>query len=179
MVKRAAEGLTIRYGEGAAKLEGANLAQFMTALNEYLAFFDKVDKRIRDETVTELLPRLDLSSVPTLKARRKTRRRKSRSWKRKSTSWRKNASSRVWDLLSTRNTISGTSASLTRRARSDMINWELVSSPESRQLTAKFKQIEEIHGAAVCCRSCRQGPEDAAADIAKRNAKTWKSRQET
>src|SRR5207302_5852183 len=30
MVKRAAEGLVVRYGEGAAKLEGANLARFMT-----------------------------------------------------------------------------------------------------------------------------------------------------
>src|SRR3981189_2818634 len=36
MVKRASEGLTVRYGEGAAKLEGANLARFITILNEYL-----------------------------------------------------------------------------------------------------------------------------------------------
>src|SRR5438445_9216895 len=61
MVKRASEGLIVRYGEGAAKLEGANLARFITVLNEYLGFFDKVDKRLRDERVTELLPRLDLS----------------------------------------------------------------------------------------------------------------------
>ncbi len=61
MVKRAADGLIVRYGEGAAKLEGADLARFMTVLKEYLDFFDKVDKRLRDETVTELLPKLDLS----------------------------------------------------------------------------------------------------------------------
>src|SRR5881296_3662832 len=61
MVKRAAEGLVVRYGEGAAKLEGTSLARFITVLNEYLTFFDKVDKRLRDERVTELLPRLDLS----------------------------------------------------------------------------------------------------------------------
>jgi DNA gyrase subunit B len=30
MVKRAAEGMIIRYGEGAAKLEGAALTKFMT-----------------------------------------------------------------------------------------------------------------------------------------------------
>src|SRR5437899_1221203 len=30
-------------------------------LNEYLGFFEKVDKRMRDEHVTELLPRLDLA----------------------------------------------------------------------------------------------------------------------
>ena len=45
MVKRAAEGMTVRYGEGAAKLEGAALAKFITVLNEYLTFYDKVDRR--------------------------------------------------------------------------------------------------------------------------------------
>src|SRR5208283_3962498 len=41
MVKRASEGLIIRYGEGAAKLEGAALTKFITVLNEYLGFLDK------------------------------------------------------------------------------------------------------------------------------------------
>ncbi len=31
MVKRAADGMVIRYGEGAAKLEGAALTKFMGA----------------------------------------------------------------------------------------------------------------------------------------------------
>src|SRR5678809_1561570 len=44
MVKRAAEGMTVRYGEGAAKLEGSALAKFITVLNEYLGFYDKVNK---------------------------------------------------------------------------------------------------------------------------------------
>src|SRR6202007_3064236 len=61
MLKRAADGLVVRYGEGAAKLEGANLTKFMTVLKEYLSFFDKVNKRLRDESITGLLPRLDLS----------------------------------------------------------------------------------------------------------------------
>src|ERR1700704_5926223 len=61
MVRRAAEGMTVRYGEGAAKLEGAALAKFMTTLNEYLVYFDKVDKRIRNERITEWLPRLGIS----------------------------------------------------------------------------------------------------------------------
>src|ERR1700675_5151587 len=61
MLKRAADGLIVGYGEGAAKLEGANLTRFMSVLNEYLGFADKVGKRLRDEKVTELLPTLDLS----------------------------------------------------------------------------------------------------------------------
>ena len=61
MVKRASEGLTIRYGEGAAKLEGAALTKFITVLNEYLGFLDKLNKRIRAEEITSLLPKLDLA----------------------------------------------------------------------------------------------------------------------
>ena len=49
MVKRASEGLIVRYGEGAAKIEGAALAKFITILNEYLGFFDKVLKRTRED----------------------------------------------------------------------------------------------------------------------------------
>src|SRR5438477_1687065 len=61
MVKRASDGIVVRYGEGAAKLEGQPLTKFMTTLNDYLGFFDKVNKRIRDERVTELLPKFGLS----------------------------------------------------------------------------------------------------------------------
>ena len=61
MIKRASEGLIVRYGEGAAKLEGKQLAQFMTRLNEYQGFLEKVDKRLRNERVTEMLPGFELS----------------------------------------------------------------------------------------------------------------------
>src|SRR5256885_8861453 len=61
MVKRASEGLVIRYGEGAATLEGAALTKFITVLNEFLDFYDKVNKRLRAEKVTDLLPKLDLA----------------------------------------------------------------------------------------------------------------------
>ena len=52
MVKRASDGMVITYGEGAEKLEGAALTKFMGQLNDYLGFFDKVQKRLRNETVT-------------------------------------------------------------------------------------------------------------------------------
>src|SRR5258708_39301478 len=61
MVKRASDGITVRYGEGAAKIEGAALAKFISLLNEYVGFAGKVGKRLRDDKVTELLPTLDLS----------------------------------------------------------------------------------------------------------------------
>ena len=61
MVKRASEGITVRHGEGAEIIDGANLAQFMTHLDEYLGFFDKVDKRIRNEKITELIAKAELT----------------------------------------------------------------------------------------------------------------------
>ena len=62
MVKRASDGMVIRYGaEGARKqLEGAALTRFMGQLNDYLGFFEKVDKRIRNEEVSSLLAKLEL-----------------------------------------------------------------------------------------------------------------------
>jgi DNA gyrase subunit B len=53
MVKRASDGMVIRYGDDGAKLEGAALTKFMTQLNDYLGFFDKVQKRLRNEDVTQ------------------------------------------------------------------------------------------------------------------------------
>jgi DNA gyrase subunit B len=60
MVNRAAEGMVVRHGEAASRIEGADLSRFMGTLNEYLAFVEKVDKRIRNERLTELLARAEL-----------------------------------------------------------------------------------------------------------------------
>ncbi len=54
MVKRASEGMIIRYGEGGATLEGKALTDYMKSLSDYLGFFDKVDKRLRNEHVVRL-----------------------------------------------------------------------------------------------------------------------------
>jgi len=61
MVKRASEGITVRHGESAEMIDGATLTRFMGHLDEYLGFFDKVDKRIRNEKVTELLAKAELT----------------------------------------------------------------------------------------------------------------------
>jgi DNA gyrase subunit B len=60
MVKRASEGIVVRHGENASHIEGAELTRFMGFLNEYLTFVEKVDKRIRNEKLTELLARAEL-----------------------------------------------------------------------------------------------------------------------
>jgi len=61
-VNRASEGMIVRHGENASHIEGAELTRFMGYLNEYLGFVDKVDKRFRNERLTELIARAELTS---------------------------------------------------------------------------------------------------------------------
>jgi DNA gyrase subunit B len=61
MVRRASEGIVVRHGESAEMIDGATLSRFMGHLDEYLGFFDKVDKRIRNERVTEVLAKAELT----------------------------------------------------------------------------------------------------------------------
>jgi DNA gyrase subunit B len=60
-IKRASEGMIVRHGENASHIEGSELTRFMGYLNEYLAFVEKVDKRIRNEQLTELIARAELT----------------------------------------------------------------------------------------------------------------------
>ena len=60
MVNRASEGMVVRHGEAASKIEGAELTRFMGILDEYLGFVERVDKRVRNEKLTELLGRAEL-----------------------------------------------------------------------------------------------------------------------
>ena len=142
MVKRASDGLTVRYGEGAAKLEGKELARFMTVLNEYLGFLDKVDKRLRDEAITELLPKLDLSKRADLEGDKKNQPKKIEKLEReikklqkdhgfKSVEARFDEEHNLWEV-----------AFVNSQGIEHVVNWELLSTPECRQLLAKHKQIE-------------------------------------
>ncbi len=60
-IKRASEGMIVRHGENASHIDGPELTRFMGYLNEYLAFVEKVDKRIRNEKLTELIARAELT----------------------------------------------------------------------------------------------------------------------
>jgi DNA gyrase subunit B len=142
MLKRAADGLIVRYGEGAAKLEGANLTRFMSVLKEYLNFFDKVNKRLRDESVTEFLPKLDLSKhadfegdkkAPPKKIEKleKELKRLQKDRKFKSVNAVFDEEHNLWEVRF-----------VSSQGSEHVINWELVSSAEYRQLISKFKQIE-------------------------------------
>src|SRR6195256_345728 len=143
MVKRASEGLIIRYGEGAAKLEGAALTKFITVLNEYLGFLDKLNKRLRAEDITALLPKLDLAKRVDFEGDKKTPpkkieklekelKRRQKELALKTVETRFDEEHNLWEVHF-----------VNSQGAEHVINWELASTPECRQLIAKFKQIEQ------------------------------------
>jgi DNA gyrase subunit B len=142
MVKRAADGLVVRYGEGAAKLEGGNLSKFITVLNEYLGFFDKVDKRIRNERVTELLPKLDLSKRADFEGDKKTPPKKVEKLERELKKLQKELSFKSIEMRFDEEHNLWEVAFVNAQGAEHRINWELASTAEYRQMTSKFKQIE-------------------------------------
>jgi DNA gyrase subunit B len=145
MVKRASDGMIIRYGDGGAKIEGEPLTKFMGQLKDYLDFFDKVVKRLRNEAVTEAFAqifahegkdaarRVDFESPAKLKEMR----------------------SRLKDLVKPfqfrdvsevlhdeeHKTYSVTFTDSQGAVRK--IDWALASTAESRQMLAKHAQIKE------------------------------------
>src|SRR5881398_142301 len=142
MVKRAADGLIIRYGEGAAKLEGANLTKFITVLNEYLTFFDKVDKRLRDEKVADLLPKLDLSKRADFEGDKKSAPKKIEKLERELKKIQKERQFKEVESRFDEEHNLWEARYVNSQGAEHLINWELASTPEYRQLLSKFKQIE-------------------------------------
>jgi DNA gyrase subunit B len=53
MVKRASDGMLLRHGVENKHIEGEALTKFISQLSDYLGFFDKVEKRLRNAQVTE------------------------------------------------------------------------------------------------------------------------------
>ncbi len=142
ILKRAADSIIVRYGEGATKLEGAGLSKFASGLKEYFGFFDKVNKRLRDEKITELLPRLDLSKRADFEGDKKAAPKKIEKLEKelkklqkerdfKSIEPRFDEEHNLWELKY-----------VNSQGAEHLINWELASTAEYRQLLSKFKQVE-------------------------------------
>jgi len=145
MVKRAAEGTTIRHGENAQKIEGADRTRFMSTLGEYLSFIEKVDKRIRNERLVELLARkeftqradflstTDKNEVPAKVAELyKELKNSSDEFQIKVSEPMQDEEHRAWS-------VSFTDAQGAHRT----IDTALASSPEFRQMMAKYSLIKE------------------------------------
>ena len=164
MLKRAAEGVIVRYGEGAAKLETANLSRFMSVLKEYLGYFDKVNKRVRDERITELLPKIDLSKRTDFEGDKKTPPKKIEKLDKelkklqkelglKSVEMRFDEEHNLWEIVF-----------VNSQGAEHLINWELASSPEYRQMTSRFKQVEPYMEPPFVVETVARGSASASAN---------------
>jgi DNA gyrase subunit B len=145
MVKRASDGMVIRYGEGGGKIEGKELTRYMASLNEYLGFFEKVSKRLRNEDVIrafaeifasegkDAVRRADFETKPKLEEMRKRLKEIERSYQFKQVSDVEfDEEHRTWS-------VSFTDAQGAVRH----IDWTLAAAPESRQLLFKHAQLRE------------------------------------
>jgi DNA gyrase subunit B len=139
MVKRAAEGMVVRYGENAARLEGAALTKFVGQLSEYLGFFSRVDKRVRNEAVTdllaraELLKRADFETADKIKSLHKELKAIAKAQGFKAVADpRKDEEHQTWSLTFT-----------DAQGAERTIDWALASSPEFRQMMSKYVQMKE------------------------------------
>jgi DNA gyrase subunit B len=143
MVKRASEGMMVRYGEGAAKLEGAALAKFMTTLNEFLGFFNNVDKRIRCEKITALLPKIGLAQRADFEGDKKNAPKKVEKLEKELNKLTKELQLKsVESYFDEEHNLWAVRFTDSQGAERH-INWELASTPEYRQMMSKFKQIEQ------------------------------------
>jgi DNA gyrase subunit B len=145
MVKRASEGMVVRHGESASRIEGADLTRFMSTLNEYLGFVEKVDKRIRNEKLTELLARAELthradfaskaeSQVPEKLAGLHTQ----------LTELADEFQFKVADPVEDEEHHTWSISFKDAQGQERHINWTLASSPEFRQMMAKYSLIKEF-----------------------------------
>jgi DNA gyrase subunit B len=145
MVKRASDGMVIRYGDGGAKLEGKELTKYMTQLNDYLGFFDKVQKRLRNEEVTQAFAELfaqegkDSARRVDFESPAKLEKMRQRLVGMQKTYQFKNVGDVALDEEHKSYSVSYTDAQGAVRT----IDWALATAPESRQMLAKHAQIRE------------------------------------
>jgi DNA gyrase subunit B len=144
MVKRAADGLTVRYGDGAAKIEGKELARFMAVLDEYLGFFEKLDKRLRNERVTELIPKLDLAKRADFEGDKKAPPKKIERLEKELKKLQKDEGFKSVELKFDEEHNLWEVSIVNKHGAEHTISWELASSAECRQMIAKYKQIEQF-----------------------------------
>jgi DNA gyrase subunit B len=168
MVKRASDGMVIRYGDGGAKLEGAALTKYMGQLNDYLGFFDKVQKRLRNEDVTQAFAEIfaqegkDSARRVDFESPAKLEKMRQRLIGMQKTYQFKNVGEVTLDEEHKSYSVSYTDAQGAVRT----IDWALASAPESRQMLGKHAQIREQLVAPFLIEYATKTKAEAAAEAA-------------
>jgi len=144
MVKRASEGMIVRHGENASRIEGAALTKFMSTLNEYLGFAEKVDKRIRNERLTELLARAELTHRADFSSKTEGQvPEKIAALRKKLLAIADEFQIAVADPVEDEEHHTWSVCFTDSQGATRCIDWMLASSPEFRQMMAKYNQIKE------------------------------------
>ncbi len=144
MVKRAAEGMIVRHGESASRIEGVALTKFMGTLNEYIQFAEKVDKRIRNEKLTELLARAELTHRTDFTSQTEGQvPEKIAALHAKLASLADEFQFKLGDPVQDEEHLTWSVVFTDTQGAARAIDWNLASSPEFRQMMAKYSQIKE------------------------------------
>jgi DNA gyrase subunit B len=145
MVKRASDGMLLRHGDAGARIEGEALTKFMGQLNDYLGFFDKVEKRLRNTAVTEAFAQVfaqegkDSARRVDFESAAKLREMQRRLKDLVKTHQFRDVSEVAFDEEHKTYSVSFTdSQGAVRR-----IDWALASTAESRQMLAKHAQLKD------------------------------------
>jgi DNA gyrase subunit B len=174
MVERASDGMVLRHGEGGERIEGAELTKFISRLNDYLGFFDKVEKRLRNRPVTEAFAeifaqegkdsarRVDFESPAKLKEMQRRLKDLIKPFH------FREVSDILFDEEKKLYSVTFTDSQGTIRK----IDWALASTVESRQMLAKHAQLKDrmqppflIEYAAKTAKAeAEEEPEELAAD---------------
>ena len=168
MVKRASDGMVIRYGKDGGRLEGAALTKYMGQLNDYLGFFDKVQKRLRNDDVTQAFAELfahegkDSVRRVDFETPAKVEMMRQRLVAMQKTYQFKSVGDVVMDEEHRSYSVSYTDAQGAVRT----IDWALASAPESRQMLAKHAQIKEQLVAPFLIEYATKSKAEAAAEAA-------------
>jgi DNA gyrase subunit B len=146
MVKRASEGMIVRHGEAASHIEGATLTRFMSTLSEYLDFVEKVDKRIRNEKLTELLARAELTHRADFTSKSESDIPPKLSLLRAELAERSDefGFKSLGKLVEDEEHHTWSFSFIDVQGQERHINWTLASSPEFRQMMAKYTLIKEF-----------------------------------
>ncbi len=165
MVKRAAEGTTISYGPEKKKLEVPARMRFMTHLGEYLGYFDKVDKRLRNEQALtavcnlELVKRSDFEGAGTPPAKLQKLYEQLKAMAKQHQFKAVNEPAYEEEHQTWMVSYQDAQGSIRR------IDWTLASSPEYRQMMTKFVQIkDELQAPFVIEATVKGKAEEVAAE---------------
>jgi DNA gyrase subunit B len=168
MVKRASDGMILTYGADKLQVEGAALTKFMGQLNEFLGFFEKVNKRLRNEQVTQDFIELFAheGSTPAKKDDFSTPAKLKEMQSRLKAIVKEYQFRGVGDPVLDEEHQTWSVSFTDSQGAERKIDWALANAAESRQLLGKFAQIQDKLKGPFVIEYATKTPKQVAAEEA-------------